>query len=88
VTEGEDKPLKYPTMFAKADLVLLTKVDLLFHLPNVRTGAIEDAIARVMPKPRMISVSAQNGFGIGSWTEWLTERREKLVTLQLAAGVR
>ena len=35
VTEGEDKPLKYPTMFQKADLVLLTKIDLLPHLPEV-----------------------------------------------------
>ena len=36
VTEGEDKPLKYPTMFQKADLVLLTKIDLLPQLPDVR----------------------------------------------------
>ncbi|MGZ4807841.1 MAG: hydrogenase nickel incorporation protein HypB [Thermoanaerobaculia bacterium] len=75
VTEGEDKPVKYPTMFMKADLVLLTKVDLLIHLPNVRMGAIEDAIARVMPDPKIISISAQDGFGIGSWIDWLKEHR-------------
>jgi len=76
VTEGEDKPVKYPTMFAKADLVLLTKVDLLIHLPNVRMGAIEDAIAHVMPNPKVISISAQDGYGVGSWGEWLAERRQ------------
>src|SRR5579864_1790240 len=52
VTEGEDKPLKYPTMFSKADLVLLTKLDLLPHLPNVRLDAIRDALSRVMPDPQ------------------------------------
>jgi hydrogenase nickel incorporation protein HypB len=85
VTEGEDKPVKYPTMFAKADLVLLTKVDLMMHLPNVRMSAIEDALAHVMPEPRLISISAQDGFGVGSWIDWLTERRRRVTTQQLAA---
>ena len=44
VTEGEDKPLKYPVMFRKADLVLVTKIDLLPHLPGVRIEAITDAL--------------------------------------------
>src|SRR5512140_848964 len=60
VTEGEDKPLKYPTMFRAADLVVLTKIDLLPHL-DVRVEAIEDALSRVMPSPRMIAVSAKTG---------------------------
>ena len=51
VTEGEDKPLKYPVMFQKADLVLLTKVDLIPHL-DFDVAAVEDALARVMPEPR------------------------------------
>jgi hydrogenase nickel incorporation protein HypB len=46
VTEGEDKPLKYPVMFRKADLVVLTKVDLLPHLPEVQVSALVDALAR------------------------------------------
>jgi hydrogenase nickel incorporation protein HypB len=75
VTEGEDKPLKYPTMFAKADVVLLTKVDLLRYLPNISVTRIEDAIARVMPNPRVIQVSAEESWGIGEWTEWLEEKR-------------
>lgn len=77
VTEGEDKPLKYPTMFRKADLVLLTKVDLLPHL-QVDVAAIEDALARTMPEPRMLKLSAASGEGIDEWIEWLDARREAL----------
>jgi hydrogenase nickel incorporation protein HypB len=75
VTEGDDKPLKYPVMFRKADLVLLTKIDLLPHLPNVSVPAIEDALSRTMPEPRMIPVSAVNGEGVDRWLAWLEERR-------------
>ena len=74
VTEGEDKPIKYPVMFRKADLVLLTKVDLLPHL-DVDVAAIEDGLARVMPVPRMIRVSARTGEGIAGWIAWLEEHR-------------
>jgi hydrogenase nickel incorporation protein HypB len=74
VTEGEDKPLKYPVMFRKADLVLLTKADLLPHL-DVEVGAIEDALARVMPEPRMLTVSGKTGEGIDKWLRWLEDRR-------------
>ncbi len=70
VTEGEDKPLKYPVMFRGADLVVLTKIDLLPHL-DVRTDAITDALARVMPVVRWISVSARTGEGIEDWLGWL-----------------
>jgi len=75
VTEGEDKPLKYPTMFGKADLVLLTKTDLLPHLPHVRLEAIHDAIARVMPRPRVISFSAYDERGVSLWLDWLQALR-------------
>jgi len=72
VTEGEDKPLKYPTMFAKADLVLITKIDLLPYL-GTDLDAIQDALARVMPDPRIILLSAREGYGIDSWLAWLTK---------------
>ncbi len=75
VTEGEDKPLKYPVMFRKADLVLLTKIDLLPHLPDVRIDAIADALARVMPRPALLPVSARTGTGIEQWTAWLEAQR-------------
>jgi hydrogenase nickel incorporation protein HypB len=80
VTEGEDKPLKYPTMFAKADMVLLTKVDLLIHLPQIRISAIEESLKQVMPEPRIIWVSAYEGVGVERWAEWL-EQRKKLLAL-------
>jgi hydrogenase nickel incorporation protein HypB len=71
VTEGEDKPLKYPVMFRKADLVLITKVDLLPHLPGVRVDTIVDALHRVMPRPVYVPVSATTGEGMDRWLEWL-----------------
>lgn len=77
VTEGEDKPLKYPVMFRKADLVLLTKVDLLPHL-NVDVGAIEHALERTMPSCEMIPVSATTGEGVDRWIEWLEAKRTSL----------
>ena len=84
VTEGEDKPLKYPLMFRKADLVVLTKIDLLPHL-DVDLEAIADAVAQTMPEPRLIQVSARTGEGLERWVEWLEERRRQLAALPLAA---
>lgn len=75
VTEGEDKPLKYPVMFRKADLVLLTKVDLLPYL-DVCVETIQEALAHVMPVPAMIRVSARTGDGISDWLAWLEARRQ------------
>jgi hydrogenase nickel incorporation protein HypB len=77
VTEGEDKPLKYPTMFLKADLVLITKTDLVPHL-DVDLAAIHDALARAMPEPRVIEVSAKTGAGVDQWLAWLAARRAAL----------
>jgi hydrogenase nickel incorporation protein HypB len=74
VTEGEDKPLKYPVMFQKADLVLLTKVDLIPYL-DFDVGAVEDALSRVMPDAKLLRVSAKTGEGIDAWLEWLEARR-------------
>jgi hydrogenase nickel incorporation protein HypB len=70
VTEGEDKPLKYPTMFQKADLVLLTKVDLLPML-DVDVAAIRGNLSLVMPRPALLEVSAKTGAGIDLWVRWL-----------------
>jgi hydrogenase nickel incorporation protein HypB len=73
VTEGEDKPLKYPVMFRKADVVLVTKTDLLPHL-DVTIAAIEDALARVMPRPVVLQVSARSGAGMDQWYTWLEQQ--------------
>jgi hydrogenase nickel incorporation protein HypB len=78
LTEGEDKPLKYPVMFRTADLVLLTKLDLLPHL-DVRVEAIEDALARVMPRPAVLRLAARTGEGVDDWIAWLAARRASLV---------
>jgi hydrogenase nickel incorporation protein HypB len=74
VTEGEDKPLKYPVMFRKADLVLLTKTDLLPHL-DLDVDALEKGLARVMPKAALLRLSARTGEGIDEWVAWLEARR-------------
>jgi hydrogenase nickel incorporation protein HypB len=74
VTEGEDKPIKYPVMFHKADLVLISKIDLLPHLPEISVERIVDSLRHVMPEPKYIAVSARTGQGIQEWIEWLREQ--------------
>jgi hydrogenase nickel incorporation protein HypB len=85
LTEGEDKPLKYPVMFRKADLVLLTKLDLLPHL-DVRVEAVKDALARVMPDLALVPISARNGAGMAEWIAWLEARRAALERSAAAHG--
>ena len=75
VTEGVDKPLKYPVMFLKADLVLITKIDLLPYLPKIRVEAIADALAHVMPRPHYMCVAANTGEGMEQWLAWLEQVR-------------
>jgi len=74
VTEGEDKPLKYPTMFLAADLVLISKCDLVPHL-DFDMAKLEDALARVMPRPKVLKVSARSGEGLDQWVAWLAQQR-------------
>lgn len=78
VTEGWDKPLKYPVMFRVADLVLVSKVDLLPHLGDVTLDAVAGALARVMPEPRMLAVSSRTGEGIEEWAAWLEAEKKKV----------
>jgi hydrogenase nickel incorporation protein HypB len=75
VTEGEDKPLKYPHMFRAAQLMLLTKIDLLPYLQF----DVERCVAcarRVNPSIGIIHVSAQTGEGMNDWYAWLHAQRE------------
>jgi hydrogenase nickel incorporation protein HypB len=58
-------------MFEKADLVLITKTDLLPHLDDVSLPAIGDALSRVMPRLRYIPISVKTGEGIDRWIDWL-----------------
>ncbi|MGC4063841.1 MAG: hydrogenase nickel incorporation protein HypB [Polyangiaceae bacterium] len=75
VTEGEDKPLKYPVMFRVADLVLLSKADLLPHLPQVSPQRIEANLAKVNSEPKMMTVSSSTGQGVDDLVEWLEAQR-------------
>ena len=73
VTEGEDKPLKYPDMFRAADLLLLNKCDLLPHLEFDVERAL--ACARIVkPGIRVIRLSATRGQGMDEWVEWLLDQ--------------
>ncbi len=73
VTEGEDKPLKYPQMFHAADVMLLNKIDLLPHLDFDVEKCLEMA-RRVSPGIRIFQLSARTGDGMNEWYQWLKER--------------
>ena len=70
VTEGEDKPLKYPDMFRAADLMLLNKTDLLPHLDFDVARALDYA-RRVHPGLEVLQVSARSGLGLDAWLAWI-----------------
>jgi hydrogenase nickel incorporation protein HypB len=72
VTEGEDKPLKYPDMFAAAKLMVLNKVDLLPHVDFDVAACIAHA-QRVNPGIEVLLVSARSGQGIDAWLDWLQD---------------
>ncbi len=75
VTEGEDKPIKYPDMFHASDLMLLNKIDLLPYLDFDVDMCIEYAL-RVNPKIKVLQVSATTGAGMQSWYHWISANRE------------
>lgn len=79
VTEGEDKPLKYPDMFFQADLMILNKIDLLPYLNFDVDKCIEFA-QRVNPDIQVIKVSATSGEGMGAWCDWISRRRDATVS--------
>jgi hydrogenase nickel incorporation protein HypB len=70
VTEGEDKPLKYPLMFRVSQLLLLNKVDLLDHL-DFDPARFRANAGRVNPALGVIELSARTGRGVGAWVDWL-----------------
>lgn len=75
VTEGDDKPLKYPSIFLKADLAVLNKIDLLPHVP-CDIAALRKNTLHVNPEIGVLEVSCLTGEGLESWTEWLAARRQ------------
>ena len=70
VTEGEDKPLKYPATFHHADLMVLNKIDLLPYVPFQAALACENA-RRVQPEIEIVEVSCTSGQGLDGWRAWL-----------------
>ena len=70
VTEGEDKPLKYPDMFRAADLMLLNKCDLLPYLEFDADLAVDYA-RRINPELQVIRISASSGEGMTAWLDWI-----------------
>jgi hydrogenase nickel incorporation protein HypB len=77
VTEGEEKPLKYPLMFRSADLVLVNKIDLLEHLDYDLDQFLGNLDA-VNPGVRTVLTSARTGQGVDEWCDWLGKRLENL----------
>jgi hydrogenase nickel incorporation protein HypB len=71
VTEGGDKPLKYPHMFRRADLVLVTKTDLLPYVDFDLEQYVAD-VRRLSPRAELLTVSARTGEGMPGWCDWLT----------------
>ncbi len=76
VTEGEDKPLKYPQMFQAADLMLINKTDLLPYL-DFDLEACKAAARKVNPQIEIIELSCRSGEGLDSWFDWLKQHLVK-----------
>jgi hydrogenase nickel incorporation protein HypB len=74
ITEGEDKPLKYPVMFRSCELVLVNKMDLLPHLDFDLDGFVGNLRA-VNPSAEVLFASARTGDGIDAWCDWLRSLR-------------
>jgi hydrogenase nickel incorporation protein HypB len=74
VTEGEDKPLKYPSIFFKSDLLVLNKIDLLPYVPFDIDAAAENA-RKVHPGMEIVKVSCLTKNGLQEWMMWLEQRR-------------
>lgn len=85
VTEGEDKPLKYPTIFNTADLAMITKMDLAEAVDFDRAAA-HASVQSVRPGMPLLEVSAKTGLAMDSWIEWLGEWRVR--TWEPGAGSR
>ena len=76
VTEGEDKPLKYPSIFVKSELMVLNKLDLLPYVPFSVEQARENA-RRVHPGIEIIEISCITGEGLDRWLDWLRSNRTR-----------
>lgn len=76
VTDGHDKPLKYPLMFRESSVMILNKVDLLAHL-DVDVEKIRNDALSLNPSLKIFEVSGKTGEGVDSWIEWLKGQRSQ-----------
>jgi len=76
VAEGDDKPFKYPAIFARAAITIISKIDLLPYLP-FNLSVVEEQLRALNPGGVILRVSAATGVGIDAWCELLTERLGK-----------
>ncbi len=75
VIEGDDKPAKYPVMFRAADLMLLSKTDLLPHLDEFSPERAEHSLRQLTCRAPVVRVSAKDGAGLADWIAWLLSER-------------
>lgn len=80
VTEGDDKPAKYPVMFRKADLVLVTKTDLTPYVGEFEIARAEAALRNLASAAPLLAVSARDGAGLALWLDWLRAEAAALRT--------
>jgi hydrogenase nickel incorporation protein HypB len=73
VTEGEDKPLKYPVMFQATDCLLVTKIDLIPYL-EINLEQIQYNVRQLNPHATIIPVSARSGAGLAQWFDWVRQQ--------------
>lgn len=85
VTEGEDKPLKYPSIFFKSELMVINKTDLLPYVPFDVASAERNARS-VHPGMESLRVSCATGAGLDEWLVWLRERRQKTAVSAVSAS--
>src|SRR5210317_371936 len=77
ITEGEDKPLKYPDMFYSSDICLINKIDLLPHL-NFDLDKLKEYALQVNPSLKFFEISATTGQGMQLWYDWLENARKSV----------
>jgi len=87
VAEGDDKVAKYPTLFQQADVVLLTKIDLLGVL-DFEVQRVSDDLARLQSRAPFLHVSAKTGAGMDEWIAWLRRARSQKLAATAGVGAR
>lgn len=85
VTEGDDKPSKYPSIFLKSSLVVLNKLDLLPHT-NFEVERFRENAERVHPDVPIVGLSCTTGQGMERWMRWLEERRREVFPASVETG--